>query len=172
MRWTGKRARDEKNEGHAVYQTWEYREARKRLVEGKPCRQCGALDRVHAHHEREGDDSSLVPLCIVCHPIHHGALRGAKPRRAPEHAEAPLCACGCGRPVAWKRVRGWAKYRKGHSGAKVGAERHGPAPLCKCGCGEAVMMRHGRGWNAYKRGHVRRQFPELRPGQPLPANIR
>ena len=169
-RVAGNRARDEANEGHPVYQTWEYREARKQLVEGRPCLKCGALENVHAHHERPGDDSSLIPLCIVCHPIHHGALRGAKGQQPPHYEKAPLCACGCERPVSWKRVRGWATFCKGHSGAKIGALRHAQAPLCKCGCGETVTFRHGVGWHEYKQGHIRRMHRHLRPGEPLPTS--
>ena len=69
----------------------------------------------------------------------------------------PLCQCGCGRPVKWKRVRGWAKFCKGHGVAKIPAgSKDQEAPTCKCGCGEKVTFRFGKGWNAYKRGHGQR----------------
>ena len=75
----------------------------------------------------------------------------------PEGSIAPLCACGCGKPVKWKRIRGWAKFSKGHGNAKVSPKiRSQEAPLCKCGCGERTKYRNGKGWNEYKRGHDQR----------------
>ena len=153
----GKRRRDnELVPGPGVYATWEYREARKRLVDGKSCSICGSTENIHAHHEIPGNDESLVPLCARCHPTAHAGpdAKGANP---PKRERAPLCACGCGKPVNWKRVRGWAKYRKGHGFAKVPAgTRLGEPPLCSCGCGEPVKFRYGKGWNKYKRGHSQR----------------
>lgn len=156
QRYAGKRRRDTEDEpGTGVYASWEYREARK-AIEGQPCSKCGSADGVCTHHETPGDDSTLVPLCRHCHPTAHAAP-GAKGQQPPPGEEPPLCACGCGQPVAWKRVRGWAKFRKGHSGAKVPADtRLQDAPLCKCGCGDPTKFRFGRGWNEYKRGHRQR----------------
>ena len=147
-RYAGKRRRDrEETPGIGVYSTHEYQEARERLVVGRPCIRCGSTENVHAHHEIPGDDSSLVPVCAKCHPTEHAASdsRGQQP---PLRERAPLCQCGCGLPVRWKRVRGWAKYRKGHGGAKVPAvSKLEDPPPCACGCGEPV---------AYKRGHRQR----------------
>ncbi len=155
--YRGRRLRDREGApGLGVYSTKEYQDARVRLVEGKPCFVCGAEDQIHAHHVVPGDDRSLIPLCAVCHVrAHHGiAERGRAP---PPNETAPLCACGCGSPVSWKRVRGWARFRKGHGGAKVpGNVRLGPAPLCACGCGKPTSYRYGRGWCEFKRGHDQR----------------
>lgn len=133
-RYAGKRRRDtEKTPGIGVYATLEYREARAAL-EGQPCSKCGSTDDVGAH-----------------------AAPDAKGQQPPPGEKPPLCACGCGQPVAWKRVRGWAKYRKGHGAAKVpGGTRLQEPPLCKCGCGEPVKFRFGKGWSEYKRGHRQR----------------
>lgn len=78
QRYEGVRRRDlEETPGVGVYATHEYREARQRLVEGKPCINCGSLENVHAHHVVPGDDETLVPLCLRCHPQIHAAP-GAK----------------------------------------------------------------------------------------------
>lgn len=156
-RYEGIRNRDlEEKPGPGVYATWEYREARKKLVEGKPCMVCGSTENIHAHHRIPGDDSSLVPLCVHCHPTAH-AEEGAKGQKPPEGEVVPFCACGCGKRVKWKRYRGWAKFCKGHGNAKVPAgTRLEEPPLCGCGCGEAVKFTFGKGWNKYKRGHGQR----------------
>lgn len=155
--WKGRRRRDwEEKPGKGVYSSWEFREAKAALMASNPaCQKCGGRDRVQAHHEKPGDDSSLVPLCFRCHPEEHGAPGHAGKR---VQGEAPLCACGCGLPTAWKRVRGWAKYRKGHWGAQKlpAGSCKAPALLCGCGCGEAVTFRFGKGWSKYKRGHGQR----------------
>lgn len=155
--YKGRRNRDlEETPGGGIYTTWEYKEARKKLVEGKPCYICDSTENVHAHHRIPGDDSSLVPVCVHCHPTEH-AMPGAKGQNPSDGEKAPFCACGCGQRVKWKRVRGWAKYCKGHGTAKVptGTRLEEP-PLCACGCGEPVKFRHGKGWNKYKRGHGQR----------------
>lgn len=153
-RVAGKRRRDADPTGPGVYSTHEYREARKQLVEGRACAKCGASENIHAHHQVPGDDSTLIPLCAKCHPRQH-AKPGAKGPTTV--GEAPPCSCGCGQPVGWKRVRGWAKYRKGHGGSKVPAvSKLAAPPPCECGCGEPVAFRHGEGWNQYKRGHGQR----------------
>ena len=154
-RYAGKRRRDRDPTGPGVYATWEYRQAREAL-RGKPCSSCGTRENVHAHHRVPGDDSSLVPLCHRCHPKAH-AGPGSKGKEPPPGQQAPLCGCGCGLPVSWKRVRGWARYRKGHGTAKVpGPERLREPKLCKCGCGEATQYRYGHGYADYKRGHRQR----------------
>lgn len=156
-RYAGKRRRDlEETPGPGVYATHEYHEAKQELVEGKPCIRCGTMERVYAHHETPGDDSTLIPLCIRCHPTEHAAP-DAKGRHPPPGEQGPLCKCGCGLRTNWKRVRGWAEYRKGHGGAKVPAgTRNQSAPECKCGCGEKTSFRYGHGWNEYKTGHRQR----------------
>ncbi len=156
-RYAGKRRRDlEDTPGAGVYSTAEYREARAHLVSGKSCDYCGAAHNTQAHHRVPGDDATLIPLCAKCHRAAHAAP-GAAGQHPPKQERAPLCACGCGKPVSWKRVRGWARYRKGHGNAKVPAGSSQQAPLlCACGCGEAVAFRHGVGWNEYKRGHRQR----------------
>lgn len=142
--------------GISLYQTYEYKTARKKTVEGRPCLRCGSTEKIHAHHVTPGDDSTLIPLCIHCHPVVH-ASPGAKGQAPQPNEKSPLCACGCELPVLWKRVRGWAKYRKGHGFAKVPAgTRLQDPPLCKCGCSEPTKFRHGKGWNEYKRGHSQR----------------
>src|SRR4030043_361271 len=74
-RYAGQRRRDlEDQPGLGVYSTSEYQEARNRLVVGRPCIRCGATEEVHAHHERPGDDESLVPVCSHCHPTEHATL--------------------------------------------------------------------------------------------------
>lgn len=158
-RWAGKRRRDlEETPGPAVYASYEFREARKKLVDGKPCIRCGATENIHAHHQIPGDDSSLIPVCKTCHPTEH-ATPGAKGQKPPPGEQPPLCACGCGQPVKWKRVRGWATYRKGHGNAKVPAiSKLEDPPLCACGCGEPVKFTNGKGWNTYKRGHGQRVY--------------
>lgn len=139
--------------GISVYTTYEFREARKRLVEGRPCVLCGSTEKIHAHHITPGDDSTLIPLCIHCHPVIH-AGPDAKGQAPPLGEQPPLCACGCGLPVLWKRVRGWAQCRHGHAFSKIPVgTRLQEAPLCACGCGEPTKFRFGKGWNEYKRGH-------------------
>jgi len=156
-RYEGNRSRDRNPVGPGVYATKEYKLAKSVLVDGKPCRHCGRTDTIHAHHTIPGDDSSLVPLCSSCHIIEHQTQGRAFNGRLPPKDSAPLCACGCGRPVKWKRFRGWAKYCKGHCNAKVpGGTKDQAAPLCQCGCGEPVKFRFGKGWNQYKRGHGQR----------------
>jgi len=145
-----------KSIGVSVYNTWQYRESRKKLVEGRPCLLCGATEHIHAYHVVPGDDDTLIPLCRRCHPMVH-AGPNAKGQLPPLGEQPPLCACGCGLPVYWKRIRGWAEYRKGHGNAKVPAvSQFQDAPLCACGCGEPVGFRNGVGWNKYKRGHGQR----------------
>ena len=155
-RWEGKRRRDlEETPGIGVYATWEFREAKAKL-KGQPCSKCGTTVDVCAHHEVPGDDSTLVPLCRHCHPTEH-ASPGAHGQGPPDGEAAPLCACGCGLPVQWKRVRGWAAYRKGHGNAIVpGGTKDQEPPLCACGCGEPVGFKHGKGWSEYKTGHRQR----------------
>lgn len=155
-RYAGIRRRDLDPTGPGVYATHEYKEARKRLVEGRTCSKCGSDQNVHAHHQIAGDDESLIPLCVECHPTAHAA-EGAKGANPPPGELIPLCACGCGRPVRWKRCRGWAKFRKGHGSSKVsGKIRCAPPPLCKCGCGSPVKFKHGVGWEEYLQGHRQR----------------
>jgi len=157
--YAGIRRRDREPTGPGVYATSEYLQARADLVEGKPCCRCGNLENIHAHHAILGDDSSLVPMCKPCHASHHHSTPYTKRNQPPTGSVAPLCACGCGRPVKWKRVRGWATYCKGHGVAKVsGKIRCQEAPACQCGCGEPVKFRHGVGWNPYKRGHGQRVY--------------
>lgn len=158
-RYEGKRVASADSNGPGRLWTAAYRDARNLLVKGKPCRACGATEQIHAHHARKGDDRSLVPLCSKCHSAAHIELR----RRAgaagtpPTIPQAPLCACGCLRPVLWKRGRGWATFRKGHGTAKVsGAERYRDAPLCACGCGEPTKRHYGQAWSEYKTGHRQR----------------
>lgn len=230
----GKRKRDEDPTSRSgIYSSWEYKEARKRLVVGRPCAICGSKKNIHAHHRIFGDDSSLVPVCRRCHPriqVSQWFQRGEDGPPAPEinkqmfggkdqreamerlvkgrpclhcgrsdvkiyghHCErnnheslvplclschrlehtrnsptnpygpeppeghvVPLCACGCGKMVAWERYRGWSRYVHGHASAKVPAgTRIQEAPLCGCGCGEPVKFRFGRGWNKFKQGHHR-----------------
>ncbi len=156
-RFAGKRRRDLDPTGSGVYSTHEYREARARLVVGKPCRKCGSSENIHAHHEIFGDDESLIPLCSSCHASEHHGHPGAKGSEPPTGAIPPLCKCGCGTPVFWKRVRGWGTYIRGHGTAKIPAgTQKQEAPLCGCGCDEAVKFRHGKGWSTYKRGHGQR----------------
>ena len=155
--YAGIRRRDIDPTGPGVYATLEYKQARVDLVEGKPCSKCGSLEKVHAHHEIPGDDNTLIPLCIRCHASQHYSTPYTKRNQPPVGEIPPLCACGCGRPVKWKRVRGWATYCKGHGTTKVPAiSRIQEAPTCQCGCGEKVAYRHGIGWNPYKRGHRQR----------------
>jgi len=156
-RFVGKRKRDIENKGPAVYSTHEYREAKKRLVEGQPCLKCGSFEHVHAHHQIPGNDDSLIPLCRACHASHHHATVYTKRNQPPAGSTPPLCGCGCGRPVKWKRVRGWAKFCKGHGFAKVPAGTcNQEAPSCACGCGEPTKYRFGKGWNKFKQGHSQR----------------
>lgn len=152
-RWAGKRLRDrEEKPGRGVYQTAEYQRARK-AIEGLPCERCGSTENVGAHHLRPGDDFSLVPRCSKCHPTAHAAP-GAHGQHPPPGEQPPLCACGCGQPVRWKRVRGWGRFLHGHACAKVPAgTRLQEAPLCVCGCGQRVKFRFGKGWGEYRRGH-------------------
>jgi hypothetical protein len=169
--YAGKRKRDLEPVGPAVYGTYEYRQARAQLVEHQPCRHCGRPDRIHAHHVIPGDDSSLVPLCEACHVIEHQTHGNPYNGRTPlDGSSAPLCACGCGRPVKWKRVRGWATYCKGHGVVKVPAgTKDQAAPLCQCGCGEPTKFRFGKGWNPYKRGHRQRVTGGYRTKPKTPA---
>lgn len=157
QRHAGTRLRDrEEKPGRGVYNSFEYRDAKEQLVVGRSCQRCGSTKNVAAHHETAGDDSTLVPCCRKCHPTVHAAP-GAHGRNPPPGESAPLCACGCERSVSWKRVRGWAKYCKGHGTAKIPTRAPGEAaPLCGCGCGEAVKYTFGKGWNKYKRGHGQR----------------
>jgi hypothetical protein len=157
--YEGIRRRDIDPTGPGVYSTNEYKEARYQLVEGNPCSKCGSEEKIHAHHVIPGDDSSLIPLCKSCHAsLHHGD-ENTKPKNSPIGETAPLCACGCGRPVKWKRVRGWAQFCKGHGTSKIPCNIHTQeAPLCKCGCGETTKFRHGKGWGEYKRGHGQRIY--------------
>ena len=83
----------------------------------------------------------------------------------------PLCKCGCGEKIKWKR----GKYLRGHKnktleGRKnlsLAKQKHGtftkkmskrplvadcPTPLCKCGCEEKVLSHRGR-WNEYIAHH-------------------
>lgn len=155
--YAGIRRRDLDPTGPGVYSTGEYQQAREDLVVGKPCSKCGSLENVHAHHQIPGDDYSLIPLCGACHASHHHATPYTKRNQPPVNSFAPLCACGCGRPVKWKRVRGWATYCKGHCNAKVpGGTKDQAPPLCGCGCGEPVKFHFGKGWNKYKQGHSQR----------------
>lgn len=156
-RWKGKRLRDvEATPGRGVYSTREYQEARKTIM-GRPCAACASTEKIHAHHLVPGDDSTLIPLCVSCHAKAHHSHANVNGKSPPPGAIPPLCACGCGRPVLWKRVRGWGEYLRGHGSAKIPAgTSSGPAPLCGCGCGEPVKFRHGRGWNQYRRGHGQR----------------
>lgn len=156
-----------------------YQEARRRLVLGRACLRCHRGDvPIFGHHTVLGDDESLVPLCSPCHSAVHningrysriprplalgapllGIPDAPKSWLPPEGEQPPLCKCGCGKPVQWKRTRGWATYLKHHSSnAKVptGTSQQEP-PKCGCGCGEPVTFRHGKGWNAYRRGHGQR----------------
>ncbi len=153
----GKRRRDREPFGPGVYATHEYRETRRRLIEGRPCGKCGSSENIHAHHEILGDDESLVPLCRSCHGKEHHGHPAAKGKLPPFDEKPPLCKCGCGTPVYWKRVRGWGTFIRGHGGAKVPAgTRKKEPPLCGCGCSESVKFRYGKGWNKYKRGHGQR----------------
>ena len=157
-RWAGNRLRDrEASPGRGVYSTSEYRDARA-AINGLPCYLCGSTIGVGAHHLRPGDDSSLVPMCRKCHPTAHAAP-GAKGPRPPPGEQPPLCACGCGNPVRWKRVRGWGCFLHGHATAKVpaGTSKQDP-PLCGCGCGQQTKFRYGKGWNGFCRGHDQRVF--------------
>lgn len=156
--FAGIRNRDIDPTGPGVYATKEYLEARKALVENMPCKHCGRTDQIHAHHAIPGDDASLVPLCSSCHVIEHRTMGHEYVGRLPPAGQKPpLCGCGCGHPVRWKRVRGWAKFCKGHGVAKIPAGTcNQAAPLCQCGCGEPTKYRFGKGWNAYKRGHSQR----------------
>lgn len=154
-RWAGVRRRDQEDApGLGVYSTKSYKDARKALA-GQPCAVCGSSENVHAHHEIPGNDATLVPLCAKHHVhTHHPRANGAQP---PPGAVPPLCACGCGQPVKWKRVRGWGVFLRGHGNAKVPAgSSSGKPPLCACGCKQPVTFRHGKGWNKYKRGHGQR----------------
>ena len=171
VHYAGIRRRDLEPAGRGVYNTVEYKQARSNLVEGKPCGKCGSLENVHAHHEIPGNDSTLVPLCRSCHVIEHRTHGNPYNGRTPiAGSAAPLCACGCGRPVKWKRVRGWATYCKGHSNAKVpGGTKDQAPPLCQCGCGEPVKFRHGLGWNPYKTGHRQRVTGGYRTKPKTPA---
>ena len=71
---------------------------------------------------------------------------------------APLCACGCGEPVAWQRGEGWSSFRPGHQSRRQPKYcPDGDAPLCACGCGEQVSASKKRGaekgWNRWIHGH-------------------
>jgi len=35
------------------------------------CQECGSTERAQAHHERPGDDSSLICICAECHSAKH-----------------------------------------------------------------------------------------------------
>ena len=145
-----------------IYGTYAYKDARRRIIKNRPCLHCGATKRIHAHHTIPGDNESLVPLCAACHKREHCRLDGiilenVKGRTPPPGEQPPLCQCGCGTPVNWKRVRGWGTHIRGHGNAVVPAgTQKQEAPLCACGCKEPVKFRHGKGWNEYKRGHGQR----------------
>lgn len=165
-RYKGIRKRDtEPIPGSGVYSSWEYKEARRDLLDPNPvCARCGVSEDVHTHHRESGDDSTLIPLCRKCHPAVHGKL--GRSRLPPEGQEPPECACGCGQKVGWCAGRGWSRYRPGHTNLKVEAsERYRKPPLCACGCGQPTTYKAGIGWNEYKRGH--RHRVELRPGSRL-----
>lgn len=166
--FVGKRRRDTEPTGLGVYSTWEFKDARKTLVEGKPCIRCGATKQVCAHHQTPGDDSTIIPLCIPCHRWIHSP--GSVGRLPPSDKKAPPCRCGCGEPVAWKPWGGWNTYKNGHSrkGKIRNQERHETPPLCGCGCGGSVTYAPGKGWNAYKRGHRQRVEGSFNPmGRPV-----
>lgn len=73
----------------------------------------------------------------------------------PAQSEAPQCACGCEKPVAWQRGHGWSMFRPGHQSRlqPTKASMAGPAPQCACGCGSLVTWRRGKGWNKWAHGH-------------------
>lgn len=168
--YAGIRRRDLDPTGPGVYSTQEYKQARAQLADGKPCSKCGSLENVHAHHEIPGNDSTIIPFCRKCHASHHHATSYTKRNQPPIGVVPPMCGCGCGRTVGWKRVRGWATYCKGHGVAKVsGKIRCQEAPLCQCGCGESVKFRDGKGWNPYKRGHRQRITGGYRTKPKTPA---
>lgn len=155
-RYKNKRRRDVNPIGPGVYATAEYRKFRALLVTGKPCCICGSFKNVAAHHQIPGNDRTLVPVCRKCHPsVHAGPL--ANGRKPPKGKRPPLCACGCKQRVAWKRVRGWATYCRGHGNSKIpGGQCRKTPPFCSCGCGKPVSYRFGKGWSQYKRGHEQR----------------
>ena len=78
--------------------------------------------------------------------------------------EAPLCACGCGKPVTMATrycdLGKWNKYISGHSALSRRRREENirrlaeKQPLCACGCGERVR-RNPRTlrWNTYIIGH-------------------
>ncbi len=116
-RYAGKRRRDINPTGPGVYATKEYKQAAAE-VRRRPCARCGSEHKLHAHHLVPGDDSTLIPLCASCHSYIH-RRDPSKPYKGPSPPVgelAPLCACKCGLRVNWKRHRGWATFRKGHSG--------------------------------------------------------
>lgn len=155
-RYKGKRQRDLGNLA-GVYSTHEYREARERLVKGRPCSRCGTTKNVHSHHVIPGDDESLIPMCRKCHPTEHCTVVEPKGKHPPPGENPPLCRCGCGQSVKWKRIRGWGKCLRGHAAAKIptGTANQDP-PFCKCGCGQTTKYRFGQGWGEYCRGHRQR----------------
>ena len=157
-RYAGRRLRDvETAPGLGVYSTAEYQKARQDRVVGKPCAVCGVLENIHAHHMVPGDDETVIPLCAKHHQHAHHAKGKVKGDTPPKGEDPPLCACGCGQCVKWKRVRGWATYARGHANAKVPAvAKLENAPFCLCGCKEYTTFRHGVGWNQFKRGHQQR----------------
>lgn len=88
--------------------------------------------------------------------------------------KAPLCKCGCGRPVQGKydrtrKSRGvmkgdWHDFIKGHhAGYMTRVTERGEAPLCACGCGQQIEDTHKVGnrrdgirageWKRYIHGH-------------------
>ncbi len=152
----GKRKRDlYPTVNRYVYGTIEYREAREKLVVGRPCLECGTTKNVQAHHQTPGDDSSLIPLCRSCHTWTHKRTGTTPKKRYPPEGEAtPLCKCGCGIEVKWRPHEGWYKFAHGHGRALVPASvRHQKAPLCGCGCGKKTNYKGAYGWNEYLRGH-------------------
>lgn len=140
------------------YSAGSYRRARAELVRGRACLVCGETARVQAHHVIQADDRSIVPLCPSCHRKAHTSV-DYKPAAPPSGEPPPACACGCGRPVAWKRHRGWARFVHGHHTAKQPVTLlAGTPPLCACGCGTRVIGRYGR-WNKFVRGHNNASLP-------------
>jgi hypothetical protein len=104
-----------------------------------------------------GDNSSLIPLCKKCHGKFHHWRPGCVGIHPPEGEVAPLCACGCGKPVNWNKGHGWGTWLLGH---RRDPTKPGPRPpegeeppLCACGCGNEVKWGYCRGWSEYLHGH-------------------
>ncbi len=65
--------------------------------------------------------------------------------------EAPLCFCGCKKPVKWNLVKNdWNKYVIHHWRNAI-IKVQGMPPLCFCGCGTLVRWRSG-GWQKFAKG--------------------